>query len=217
DGLRPVNCAFRVRGRAQQYAGMIAGLLLARGAAYNIYLAAVFGDHKYVQDALNRDSSLANFEDSSHARPISAAASRNDIELVRLLLNHGANPSLPEGGAPLGEALWKAVYQRQNEMAKLLLEHGANPNTAPESSGSALFQARGDAELTRLLLEYGAENKTDDLVEFQRMIGDNNLSEVEAQLKKQPELIKNQMSYWAEGIMCGPASGSRFEMLELLI
>src|SRR6185369_7604855 len=69
DGLRPINCAFRARGRTAQYAGMIAGLLLARGAAYNIYLAAAFGDRQYVEDALSRDSSLANFEDSSHHRP----------------------------------------------------------------------------------------------------------------------------------------------------
>jgi ankyrin repeat protein len=217
DGVRPINCALRFSRWNSLRAGAIVGVLLSRGASYNIYLASMLGDHDYVRKALASDSSLANFEDSSHSRPISAAASRNDMELVRLLLDHGANPSLPEGGAPLGEALWKAVYQRQTEMAKLLLEHGANPNTAPESSGSALFQARGDSELTRLLLEYGAEDKTGDLVEFQRMIGDNNLSEVESQLKKQPELIKNQMSYWAEGIMCGPASGGRFEMLELLI
>src|SRR5581483_587991 len=179
DGLRPINCAFRVRGRSAQYAGMIAGLLLARGAKYNIYLAAVFGDDDYVRRALERDSSLANFEDSSHHRPLSAAARRNDLDMVRLLLHHGANPNSPEEGAPVGEALWIAVFQRQHEMAKLLLEHGANPNTAPESSGSALLQARGDEVLTKLLLDHGAEDKAGDMREFQVAISDNNLAKVE--------------------------------------
>ena len=63
--------------------------------------------------------------------------------MVELLLANGADPSLPEEGAPLGQALWMAVYQKQPEMVKLLFEHGANPNTAPESSGPAISRMRG--------------------------------------------------------------------------
>src|SRR5262249_41695358 len=155
DGLRPINCALRRQRQNTLQAGVLAGALLARGAQYNIYLAAVLGDYEYVREALSRDSALVNVEDTSHSRPISAAATRNDLEMVKLLLDRGADPSLPEAGAPLGGALWTAVYQRQREMARVLLEHGANPNTAPESSGSALFQARNDPELTSLLLKYG--------------------------------------------------------------
>src|SRR5262249_989471 len=138
DGLRPINCALRHQRQNPLHAGVLAGALLARGGQYNIYLAAVLGDYEYAREALARDPGLANFEDTSHSRPISAAARRNDMEMVKLFLDHGADPSLPEAGAPLGEALWIAVYQKQREMARLLLEHGANPNTAPESSGSAL-------------------------------------------------------------------------------
>jgi len=170
-----------------------------------------------VQKALARDPALANFEDSSHSRPISAAATRNDLKMVTLLLDHGADPSLPEAGAPLGGALWTAVYQRQREMARLLLEHGANPNTAPESSGSALFQARGDPELTSLLIEYGAEDKSGDLVQFQRLVGDNNLAEVERLLQDPSMLDQQDAAFWGEGILSGPANGARREMIELLI
>ncbi len=217
DGLRPINCAFRVRGRSAQYAGMIAGMLLARGAAYNIYLAAVFGDSDYVQQALERDSSLSNFEDSSHHRPISAAARRNDLEMVKLLLKNGANPNLPEDGAPVGEALWIAVYQKQHEMAKLLLEHGANPNTSPESSGPALMHARGDEVLTKLLLDYGAEDKSSDIQEFQTAVGDNDLAKVEQTLQAHPEYAKNDLAFWGEGILCGPVKGQQQEMVDLLM
>ena len=114
-----------------------------------------------------RDSELSNFEDSSHQRPISAAARRNDLEMVELLLANGANPSLPEEGAPVGGALWIAVYQKQPEMAKLLLEHGADPNTAPESSGSAISHTRKDPELRNLLLWYGAREETNDRKELE--------------------------------------------------
>src|SRR5260370_33247868 len=111
-------------------------------------------------------STLFPYTTLFRSRPLSAAARRNDLTMVKLLLDHGANPSLPEEGAPLGHPLWIAVYQKQTEMARLLLEHGANPNTAPASSGSALFQARKDPELTRLLLAYGAQDKSVDLEQF---------------------------------------------------
>jgi ankyrin repeat protein len=217
DGLRPINCALRHQRQDPLHAGLLAGALLARGAGYNIYLAAIFGDREYVRDALSRDPALANFEDTSHARPISAAARRNDFEMVKLLLNHGADPSLPEAGAPLGEALWTAVYQKQKGMARLLLEHGANPNTAPESSGSALLHARNDPELTRLLLQYGAEDKSDDRHPLQLLIGDNKLAEVERLLQEPHALDRQESAFWGEGILSGPANGGNRDMLELLI
>ena len=156
-GCRPIHCALKRGRKPAVRGGAAAGILLARGAAYNIYLAAVFGDGAYVRNALDRDSSLANFEDTSHMRPISAAAARLDLEMVKLLLDHGADPGLPEEGAPLGVALWTAVYHGQHEMARLLLEHGANPNTAPESSGSALLHTRHDPAMRKLLLDGGGK------------------------------------------------------------
>lgn len=217
DGIRPINCVVDRGSKPAPLAGVLAGMLLARGAEYNIYLAAALGDDHYVREALRRDPNSANFEDSSHRRPISAAARRNDFEMVKLLLEHGANPSLPEEGAPLGQALWNAVYQRQHEMVKLLLEYGANPNTAPESSGSALFQARKDPELTRLLLEYGAVDTTGDLDHFHTLVEDNKLVEVEQIIAANPELLRQASAFWGEGILCGPARDGKREMLALLI
>jgi ankyrin repeat protein len=217
DGLRPINCALKLRGSRALRGGVLAGALLARGAAYNIYLAALLGDIKSVRDALAGDPSLANFEDTSHHRPISAAAQRNDLEMVKLLLDHGANLNLAEEGAPDGQALWTAVYQRQSDMVRILLEHGANPNTAPESSGSALFQARGDPELTRLLIEHGAHDESGDLDELGRLIGDNALAEVEQRLQEHKELDEGNLACWGEGILAGPANRAHREMLALLI
>ena len=177
----------------------------------------MIGDEDYVREALAGDSALSNFEDSSHHRPISAAARRNDLEMVELPLKHGADPSLPEEGAPLGQALWVAVYQKQPEMAKLLLEHGANPNTAPESSGPAIMHARKDPELRALLLKYGAREDTSDRQELEALIGDNALEEVEKLLQKQTALAREAMTFWGEGILAGPANSGHREMIELLI
>ena len=217
DGKRPIDCALDRRNRTALRAGVLAGTLLARGAAYNIYLAAVLGDMEYVREALDRDSELSNFEDSSHQRPISAAARRNDLEMVELLLANGANPSLPEEGAPVGQALWIAVYQKQPEMVKLLLEHGADPNTAPESSGSAISHTRKDPELRNLLLWYGAREETNDRKELEDLISDNALEEVEKLLQARGERGLEPLAYWGEGILAGPANNGRREMIELLM
>jgi ankyrin repeat protein len=137
--------------------------------------------------------------------------------MVKLLLDHGADPSLPEHGAPLGQALWTAVYQKQPEMAKLLLEHGANPNTAPESSGSALLHARKDPDLRRLLIEHGAREDNSDRKQIETLIGDNELEEVEKVLQKHAELVQDPLAFWGEGILANPANGGCREMIELLV
>jgi ankyrin repeat protein len=217
DGRRPIHYALQHWDGESADGGALVQALLARGAAYNTYLAAVTGDMTYLHRALERDSSLANFEDTCHQRPISAAAERDDLEMVKLLLSHGADPSLPVEGAPLGQALWTAVYQNQPEMAKLLLEHGANPNTSPESSGSALFQARKHPELHRLLLAHGAHEDTGGRRVLMTAISDNNLREVERILDQNPELALDPLMSWGEGILARPANDAHVEMIELLL
>jgi ankyrin repeat protein len=110
-------------------------------------VALLRGDRQFAIQALARDSSLANFEDTCHRRPISVAADRDDLDMVRLLLTHGADPNLPEEGAPRGGALWTAVYHRRREMARVLVEHGADPNAMVESSGTPMMHALEAAEL----------------------------------------------------------------------
>jgi uncharacterized protein len=216
DGLRPIHCALSHGRKPALNAGAAAGILLARGAVYDVYLAAVFGDMSYLREALARDPSLANFE-SAPWRPLSAAARRNDLEMVKLLLQHGANPSMPEDGAPLGQPLWIAVYQGQREMAKLLLEHGANPNTAPESSGSALSHTRNDSEMRKLLLEYGAQEEPRPMEELRKLFDDNKLEEMEERLKESGVLDKQGDAFWGEGILAGPANQGNRPMIELLM
>jgi ankyrin repeat protein len=217
DGFRPIHCGLSRGRKPALNAGAAAGILLARGAAYNIYLAAVFGDDVYVREALSRDPSLANFEESSHSRPISAAARRNDLEMVKMLLDYGADPSLPEEGAPLGQALWIAVYQGQHEMARLLLEHGANSNTAPESSGSALSHTRKDPELRKLLLAYGAHDEPRAFDELMKLLDDDAVEEVEKRLQEHGALDNQDAAFWGEGILAGPANRGNRAMIELLL
>ena len=76
-------------------------------------------------------------------------------DIVSFLLDHGADPNLPEGpNCPGGYALWVAARRGYLDIVKLLLEHGANPNATMESSGTPTESCKGN-EIRNLLYRYG--------------------------------------------------------------
>ena len=137
--------------------------------------------------------------------------------MVKLLLEHGADPNLPEDGAPVGEALWTAVYLDQLEMVKLLLKHGANPNTSPESSGSAVMHARRNPEVLALLLQYGAKEESRPFEEIDRLIEERRLDEMEKRLRETGLMARQGEASWGEGILGGPANAGDLELIEVLM
>src|SRR5262245_54730061 len=140
--------------------------LKARGASIDLPTACHTGDIDRVRDLLRQDPSLAN-RISDHegcylgaGAPLSNAVAAGRMDIVQLLLDHGADPNLPEEQyAPRGRALYSAVYHGHYDIAKILLERGAFPNPPVESSGDALWitqQWRPDKRMEQLLLSYGA-------------------------------------------------------------
>jgi ankyrin repeat protein len=141
--------------------------LKSRGAFIDLPTACHTGDIARVRELLEQDPSLAN-KLSDHdgyypgaGAPLANAAAAGRMDIVQLLLDHGADPNLPEEQyAPKGRALYSAVYHGHFEIAKLLLERGAFPNPPVESSGSALWisrEWRPDKRMEELLLSYGAK------------------------------------------------------------
>ena len=140
--------------------------LKARGAFIDLPTACHTGDIERVRELLRQDPSLANKVGEHEGyylgagAPLSNAAAVGRMDIVQLLLDHGADPNLPEEQyAPKGKALYSAVYHGHDEIAKLLLERGAFPNPPVESSGDALWvsrECRPDKRMEQLLLSYGA-------------------------------------------------------------
>jgi ankyrin repeat protein len=140
--------------------------LRSRGAFVDLPTACHTGDLDRVRELLGQDPSLANrlggYEGYylGAGAPIANAAAAGRLDIVQLLLDHGADPNLPEEQiAPRGKALYEAVRSGHYDIAKLLLERGAFPNPPAESSGDALWFARErrpDARMEQLLLSYGA-------------------------------------------------------------
>ncbi len=139
--------------------------LKACGAFIDLPTACHTGDIERVRELLQQDRSLAN-KTGEHegyylgaGAPLSNAAAVGRMDIVQVLLDHGADPNLPEEQfAPKGKALYSAVYHGHYEIAKLLLERGAFPNPPVESSGDALWVSREwrpDKRMEQLLLSYG--------------------------------------------------------------
>jgi ankyrin repeat protein len=172
DGQTPVLLAVNgsdywyraTRGRSHpslRNASVMVGSLLAQGANYTISVAAAVGDQERVEQLLREDAGLAKRLDSARVSPLSYAAREGHLHIVRLLLEHGADPSIPEDAAPDGRALYEACCANHLEIAQLLLEHGANPNAGADSSECCLTIGRiynGDRAkpLEQLLLRHGA-------------------------------------------------------------
>ena len=147
--------------------------LKTRGASIDLPTACHTGDIERVRELLRKDPTVANTLGDHEGyypgagSPLSNAAAAGRLDIVQLLLDHGADPNLPEEQfAPKGRALYSAVYHGHYDIAKLLLERGAFPNPPVESSGDALWisrQWRPDKQMEALLLSYGATPKPEDI------------------------------------------------------
>jgi ankyrin repeat protein len=220
DGYRPVHCALMPNWFFHTDLGVrrqIVELLLARGARYTMFIAAMLGDEQFVRDALAGDRSLANFEDTCHHRVLSAAVRRRDVAMTQLLLTHGADPNLSEEGAPRGLSLWIAVNDRQRDIVSLLLAHGADPNAPVESSGTPMSQAERDPELTALLRAHGGREQASDPDRAMRLALEGKIGEAEQLFRANPAWVNDGDASWGEGILAGPAHDGRHDVIELLL
>ena len=95
---------------------------------------------------------------SGASRPTLYGASRNaHLDIVRMLLEHGADPNRPTTGGYT--PLFAAAAEGQAEVARLLLQKGAIVDVACLSGATPLYMAaqEGHTEVVELLLARGAD------------------------------------------------------------
>jgi uncharacterized protein len=83
-----------------------------------------------------------------------AAAERGRADIVKLLLDHKADPNV--AGRDAGTALMSAAENNQPEIVKLLLDRGADPNRQDNNGWTALLKAayQGNAKCIEILASH---------------------------------------------------------------
>lgn len=167
DGARPVDLVFGdyffrrrdVPPEALSENKVMLGYLLAHGAEYDLRTAASVGDTEEVRRQIVADPQvlhrLPDYFTWYTGTALCNATMSGHSDIVRMLLEAGADPSQPEPGlAPHGSALIGAASRGDEELVRLLLAHGADPNGGVESSGNPCGRAANET-IRQLLAEAG--------------------------------------------------------------
>jgi ankyrin repeat protein len=161
----------------------VARMLLERGAEMTVRAAVALGDDARVRELVGANRDVLREIDWRRGGLLSLAVNHGQVEMVRLLLDLGADvderTTLREVEEPTvswGTPLWHAALARHREIVELLLDRGADPNANVYASGWPLRNAYPDRALRNLLLERGARRQPymvaeeNDVEEARRML-----------------------------------------------
>ena len=143
-GEKPLHIVSYGKYRSQEDGVRVALLLLERGADVNT-------------------------RSNDHQTPLHLASYFGSVEIVRLILDHGADPEANAEGDMGDKPLHKVSYGKYRSeedgvrVAQLLLERGADVNTRRNNHQTPLHVASyyGNVEIVRLLLDNGADPEAD--------------------------------------------------------
>jgi len=130
------------------------GLATARSSDNGtaLHFASFFGQPAAARLLIERGSDVHAVSPSfGNVMPLHSAAAAPSVEIVRLLLDAGADPSARQSGG--FTPLQAAAQHGDAEMARALLEHGADPAAASDDGRTALSIAeeKGHDDVAALL------------------------------------------------------------------
>ena len=132
---------------------LLLSLVLVQGlVAAPIHNAVIAGNLARVEEILREDRSLVNAVSEEDTTPLGEAAYHNHINLVRLLLDFGAN--VGEIGTFGGTPLHIAVQHGGEDIINLLLDYGADVNATDAIGNNPLNWAisQDNTEAVRTLI-----------------------------------------------------------------
>ena len=140
----------------------IAKLIVEHGATLNLFEAASVGQLATVQSILAAQPDLINAYAPDGFFPLALAAFFGHADIVKFLLDHGADVQQAATNAQRVNALHAASANRHLDICRMLIEKGIDVNAKQEGGFTPLQEAahNGQLELVDLLLEHGADART---------------------------------------------------------
>ena len=125
---------------------------------YELLVAAMNGDLAEVKRLVIDCGIDPNIQDDvDGSTPLHDAAEKGYFVIVKILLEHGAEPNIQNyiGWTPLHLAAANGYFV----IVKILLEHGAEPNIQDNDGSTPLHKAVANCRVgvARVLLEHGAD------------------------------------------------------------
>jgi ankyrin repeat protein len=125
------------------------------GCSMTFFEAAERGDAARVRAFLSERPNLASETDGRTLSALHYAASEGHTEVVRVLLDRGADPRVSALGGMT--PLFLAAAGGHSEVAKLLVKEGADPDARSPWNPVRVAASEGYVEVVRALLELGAD------------------------------------------------------------
>jgi ankyrin repeat protein len=125
----------------------------------DVFEAAAFGKTSRLEALLDEDPALVDAYAADGFFPLGLAAFFGQEEVVRLLLERGANPNVSARNAMKVAAIHAASAAGSLPIARLLIEAGADVNAVQQAGFTPLHAAAmaGRVDLAKLFLERGAD------------------------------------------------------------
>ena len=125
--------------------------------AQDIFIASYNGDLETVKKLIKQNPELVNSKNSFGRFPLEMAASTGQVEIVRFLLEHGADVKMNRNGATALHMA--ALYGGKTELITLLLKNEADMNARTANGQTPLNLAviGKQKAIAELLLDRGAE------------------------------------------------------------
>ena len=124
-----------------------------------IFAAAMQGNAAETEALLTGNRSLVGATSVDGWTPLHLASHFGRADVVRILINKGAEVEARSANAMANTPLHAAAAGRSVEVARLLMERGASPNARQNGGWTPLHAAaqNGDADFARALVDAGAD------------------------------------------------------------
>jgi uncharacterized protein len=137
----------------------VAEALLEAEPELGVLEAAAAGRADRLRELLDADPEARHARTAEGFTPLGLAAFLGGPDVVRVLLEHGADPDDDADNRFGVRPVNAAAAARDHETMRLLLEAGADPNARQQGGFTPLHSAAhtDDVEMARLLLAHGAD------------------------------------------------------------